>query len=112
MKSAATPYPRWLKRYLAGPPWPRQGTLVAVVWQDATLADDIAESGTILAVTVGIVVDATSDHIKVVAEFFEDLSVRGVTTIPAGMIHAIHPCGTVGLQVTPTHPLAKPKARR
>ena len=111
MKAGPVPYTRWLKKYLRGPQWPQQGTLVAIGWQDATMAEDIEQSGTIRAVTVGIVVEATPDHIKTASEFFEDLSVRDVTTIPAGMVHDIHPYGIINLQVAPG-PLPKPKARR
>ena len=96
MKGApARKYPTWLKWYRQGHEWPEQMTIVAVRWRDATYAEEISNSGTILAMTVGIVVEATGDHLKIAAEVFEDKSVRDVTTIPAGMIERVGSLATL-----------------
>lgn len=86
-------YKTWLKRYEKGPKWPERGAIVSVVWDDATYAQEIGDSGLARAATLGIVVEATSEYVKTAAEFFEDHSVRDVSTIPTGMIVSIHPLG-------------------
>jgi len=58
----------------------------------------MSNSGTIVAMTVGVVVEATTDHVKLAAEVFEDKSVRDVTTIPAGMVERV---GTLAALETP-----------
>lgn len=91
----ASPYKRWLTRYLKTNGWPESVHIVGVVWDDATYAQDVENSGLARACTFGVVVEATSEFLKVASEVFADRSVRDVSTIPSGMIVEVHPIGGV-----------------
>jgi len=94
----AKTYPLWLKWYRQGENWPKRLIVAAIRWRDATYSEEMSNSGTIVAMTVGVVVEATTDHVKLAAEVFEDKSVRDVTTIPAGMVERV---GTLAALETP-----------
>ena len=104
-------YKTWLKRYLKGPGWPTRGTIVTVVWDDATYAQDVENSGLARATSLGIVVEATADYIKVAAEFFADKSVRDVSTIPSGMIVGVYALGGATIPTSPQSVLGASKRR-
>lgn len=106
------PYARWLKSYLRGPQWPEEGTLIGVLWCDATYAEDIENSGTAMALTFGIVVEATTDHIKIAAEIFEDKTVRDVSTIPAGMVRSVQRFAGIGFEVQAAGTVATRKRKQ
>ena len=95
MTKPARKYQTWLKWFQRGKPWPHRLIVVAVRWRDATRAEDLSDAATILAMTVGIVMEATPDHIKIAAEVFEDRSSRDITTIPAGMIERVGSLATM-----------------
>lgn len=84
------PYKVWIKSYLKGPSWPEYANVVAIVWDDATYAAEVEQSGLARATTFGVVVEATVEYIKVAAEVFSDKTVRDVSTIPAGMVRGIY----------------------
>jgi hypothetical protein len=87
----AAKYATWLKRFEKGAQWPAVTPIVGVLWGDATFHDGPAETahGVIAALTVGVVVRADKNMVKVAHEVFEDESERGITTIPAGMIRGV-----------------------
>ena len=102
-------YRTWLKRYEKLSHWPEHAHIVSVAWDDATYAQEIEDSGLARAVTLGIVVEATPDYVKLASEFFTDASVRDVSTIPSGMIVEIRPIGDT--EVRKSEPKPKPKRR-
>ena len=82
----------WLKRYSKSEGWPDQAAIVAVLWTDATWVEGSKEdAGTCLILTVGVVVEAAEDAIKVAHEVHDDKDERGVTTIPSAIIQSIIP---------------------
>ena len=88
-------YKQWLARYTKAGSWPEVVDIVGVVWDDATYAQDVENSGLARACTFGVVVEATAEYLKIASEVFADRSVRDVSTIPAGMVVGIHPIGDV-----------------
>ena len=89
MIQKAVTYQKWLRVYSKGPVWPERMIVLAVRWRDASFAEEIQNSGTIIAMSLGVVVEATADHVKLASEVFEDKSVRDVTTIPSGMVERV-----------------------
>ena len=103
-------YKAWLKRYQKGPEWPEKVSIVSVVWDDASYAQDVEDSGLARAVTLGIVVEATPSYVKTASEFFVDKEVRDVTTIPAGMIIQVYSLGSCPIPDEPV-PTRTPKRK-
>lgn len=81
-----TPYKAWLRKFRGSPVWPQAAVVVSITWDDATQAHDVEDSGLARAVTLGIILEATSEYVKTASEFFHDKTVRDVSTIPAGMV--------------------------
>ena len=100
-------YKAWLRRHLRGSRWPDRASIISVVWDDATYAQEVEDSGLARATTVGIVVEATPEYVKTASEFFADKSVRDVTTIPSGMIVGVHSLGESNVLDTTTPKVAK-----
>ena len=86
-------YGTWRKRMEGKPLWPEYCHIVAITWDDATYSEDVENSGLARATTFGVVVEITSEYVKIAAETFCDGSVRDVNTIPVGMIAVIHNLG-------------------
>ena len=76
------------------------GECVSVSWMDAVHRYEVEQGDDlhcVEAVTVGLVLEWTDDHIALAAEEV-DGSYRGVTSIPWGMVHEV--------QVLATHRVA------
>ena len=90
-------YGKWLKEYELGAKWPDRLTVVAILWTDATKGEDLESSGTLTALTPGVLMRADRHEIVVAHEVFNDKGVRDVTTVPRKMVKDILLFGTIEL---------------
>jgi len=66
--------------------------IAIVEWEDAVMRDMEADDKprTAIQTTIGFLLDENNDHVSLVNEYNEkDGSMRGVTTVPFGMIRTI-----------------------
>lgn len=66
----------------------------AVVWEDAAYSDT-EKTSTVVAVTVGVILENTDKQVVVAAEVFGDKTSRHYTAIPRRMVDRIVKVGTV-----------------
>lgn len=76
-----------MARYKRGTPYV---DVVGIVWTDAVKHDDDhRQAEPAVGMTMGTIVDADSDRIKIASEQFSDGDCRDVTAIPRGMVQRI-----------------------
>lgn len=68
----------------------------AVAWEDATYSDT-EQTDTVMAVTIGVILENSDKKIVVASEIFSDKTSRHYTSIPKRMVERVVRVGTVKL---------------